>query len=115
MARDYTKIKAWQLADQLVLLVYKVTKKCPKSEVWGLRNYGRRFRKPLEHLKVNFLCRKVWVLKLEVQSEKTSIIDRNVPRKPRLVGGVKGYNVKQEYLSGKPRPVAGELHSKSSE
>jgi hypothetical protein len=33
-----------------------------------------------------------------------------VPRKPRLVGGVKGYNMKRHYLTGKPRPVAGELH-----
>ncbi len=26
MGRDYTKIKAWQLADELALLVYKATK-----------------------------------------------------------------------------------------
>jgi len=42
MARDYTKIKAWQLADQLALLVYKATKKFPKSEVWGLTSQMRR-------------------------------------------------------------------------
>jgi four helix bundle protein len=36
MARDYTKIKAWQLADELALLVYKATKEFPKSEIWGL-------------------------------------------------------------------------------
>ncbi len=36
--------------------------------------------------------------------------DRQVPRKPRLVGGVKGYNAKRNYLSAKRRPVAGELH-----
>jgi hypothetical protein len=35
---------------------------------------------------------------------------RSVPLKPRLVGGVKGYNMKRHYLTGKPRPVAGELH-----
>ena len=35
---------------------------------------------------------------------------RNVPCKPRLVGGVKGHNMKRDYLTGKPRPVAGELH-----
>ncbi len=28
--------------------------------------------------------------------------DRNVPRKPRHVGGVKGHNIKWYYLSGKP-------------
>ena len=37
------------------------------------------------------------------------ILGRNVPRKPRLEGGAKGYDMKGNYLSGKPRPVAGEL------
>ncbi len=41
--------------------------------------------------------------------------DRNVPRKPRPasggIGGVKGHNMKQDYLAGKPRPVAEELHN----
>ncbi len=43
-----------------------------------------------------------------------SFIDRNVPRKPRPamggIGGVKGHNMKRNYLAGKPRPAAGELH-----
>ena len=42
MGRDYTKIKAWQLADKLALLVYKATKKFPKSELWGLTSQMRR-------------------------------------------------------------------------
>ena len=42
MARDYTKIKAWQLADELALLVYKATKGFPKSEIWGLTSQMRR-------------------------------------------------------------------------
>jgi len=42
MGRDYTKIRAWQLADELALLVYKMTKKFPKSEVWGLTSQMRR-------------------------------------------------------------------------
>ena len=42
MARDYRKIKAWQLADQLALLVYNATKKFPKSEVWALTSQMRR-------------------------------------------------------------------------
>jgi four helix bundle protein len=42
MARDYTKIKAWQLADELALLVYRATKEFPKSEVWGLTSQMRR-------------------------------------------------------------------------
>jgi hypothetical protein len=29
---------------------------------------------------------------------------RKVPRKPRLVGGVKGNNIKGNYLTGKPHP-----------
>jgi four helix bundle protein len=42
MARDYTKIRAWQLADELALLTYKATKEFPKSEVWGLTSQMRR-------------------------------------------------------------------------
>jgi four helix bundle protein len=42
MARDYTKIKAWQLADELALIVYKATKEFPKSEMWGLTSQMRR-------------------------------------------------------------------------
>ena len=42
MARDYTKIKAWQLTDKLALLVYKATKEFPKSEIWGLTSQMRR-------------------------------------------------------------------------
>jgi hypothetical protein len=37
-------------------------------------------------------------------------LDRNVPRRPRLVGGVEGHNIKRDHLAGKPRPVGGELH-----
>jgi four helix bundle protein len=42
MARDYTKIKTWQLADELALLVYEGTKGFPKSEAWGLTSQMRR-------------------------------------------------------------------------
>ena len=42
MARDYTKIKAWQFADELALLIYKATKDFPKSESWGLTSQMRR-------------------------------------------------------------------------
>jgi len=38
MIRDYTKIKAYQLA----LSVYKATKKFPKNEIWGLTSQMRR-------------------------------------------------------------------------
>ncbi|GEM_PF-1028740 len=33
-----------------------------------------------------------------------------MPRKPRLVGGVKGAQSKRYFFPGKPRPVAGKLH-----
>ena len=42
MARDYRKMKAWQLADQLALLVYKATERFPNSEVWRLTFQMRR-------------------------------------------------------------------------
>jgi len=42
MARDYTKIKAWQLTDQLALSVYKATERFPKSEILGLTSQMRR-------------------------------------------------------------------------
>jgi hypothetical protein len=40
------------------------------------------------------------------------LFDRGRTRKPRLVGGVKGRNVIKLFLTGKPRPVGGELHYK---
>ncbi len=42
MGRNYTKIKAWQLADELALLIYKATKGFPKSEIWSLTSQMRR-------------------------------------------------------------------------
>jgi hypothetical protein len=50
----------------------------------------------------------------EVKTKKTLVLhltlDRHVPRKPRLVGGAKGHNIKGNYLTGKGYPVGGELH-----
>jgi len=42
MGRDYTKINAWHLTDELALLVYRATKEFPKSEIWGLTSQMRR-------------------------------------------------------------------------
>lgn len=42
MGRDYRKIKAFQLADDLVILIYKYTKKFPKEELFGLTSQTRR-------------------------------------------------------------------------
>jgi len=44
----------------------------------------------------------------------SNLFGRKVPRKPRLVGGVKGHNTKSYYIAGKRRPAAGELHKTKS-
>ena len=40
--RDYTKIKAWQLADDLTVAVYRNTQSFPKEEVYSLTSQIRR-------------------------------------------------------------------------
>ena len=40
--RDYTKIKAWALADDLTVAVYGVTKAFPKEEIYALTSQLRR-------------------------------------------------------------------------
>lgn len=40
--RNYKKIHAWQLADQLVVDVYLLTKQFPKDEIYALTNQLRR-------------------------------------------------------------------------
>jgi four helix bundle protein len=40
--RDYSKIEAWQLADDLAVAVYEQTKSFPKEEVYGLTSQLRR-------------------------------------------------------------------------
>lgn len=42
MARDYNKIKAWQLADELAIKIYKLTQKFPRDEIFGLTSQMRR-------------------------------------------------------------------------
>jgi len=42
MGRDYRKIEAFQLADDLVLLIYKITNNFPKQEVFGVTLQMRR-------------------------------------------------------------------------
>src|SRR2546426_6291919 len=40
--RDYTKIKAWRLADDLTVAVYERTRSFPKEEIYGLTSQLRR-------------------------------------------------------------------------
>lgn len=40
--RDFRKIKAWQLADDLAVAVYEVSKRFPKEEVYGITSQIRR-------------------------------------------------------------------------
>ena len=40
--RDYTKIKAWQLADDLTVAIYRQTSSFPREEVYGLTSQLRR-------------------------------------------------------------------------
>ncbi len=42
MARDFRKIRAWQLADDLTVVVYSATKKFPRDEMYGLVSQLRR-------------------------------------------------------------------------
>lgn len=40
--RDYTKIKAWQLADDLTVAIYTETRSFPREELYGLTSQLRR-------------------------------------------------------------------------
>jgi four helix bundle protein len=42
MARDFKKIKAWQLADDLAVIIYKATETFPRDELYGLTSQLRR-------------------------------------------------------------------------
>ena len=40
--RDHRKLRAFQLADEVVLLIYQKTKQFPKEEIYGLISQMRR-------------------------------------------------------------------------
>jgi four helix bundle protein len=40
--RDHTKLKAFELADEVAMLVYQLTRKFPKEEIYGLTSQMRR-------------------------------------------------------------------------
>ena len=42
MPREFTKIKAWQHADDLCVAIYKLTRQFPKEELYGLTSQLRR-------------------------------------------------------------------------
>ena len=40
--RDHTKLRAFQLADELALSIYRITRQFPKEELFGLTSQMRR-------------------------------------------------------------------------
>jgi four helix bundle protein len=40
--RDHTKLRAFELADEVVLLIYRATMEFPKEEIYGLSSQMRR-------------------------------------------------------------------------
>ena len=40
--RDYRKIEAWRLADDLTIAIYRHTRSFPKEEIYGLTSQLRR-------------------------------------------------------------------------
>ncbi len=40
--RDYTKIDAWRLADDLTVAIYEITRSFPREELFGLSSQIRR-------------------------------------------------------------------------
>ncbi len=40
--RDHNKLRAFELADELAIIIYRITKKFPKEEIYGLTSQMRR-------------------------------------------------------------------------
>lgn len=40
--RDHSKLRAIQLADEIVLLIYRTTNNFPKEEIFGITSQMRR-------------------------------------------------------------------------
>ena len=40
--RDHTKLRAFELADEVVVLIYRATSGFPKEEIYGLTSQMRR-------------------------------------------------------------------------
>jgi four helix bundle protein len=55
--RHFTNLEAWQEAHKLTLLVYKITAKFPKSELYGLTSQLRRAAVSIESCIAEGFCR----------------------------------------------------------
>ncbi len=40
--RDHTKLRAFELADEVAVLIYRITREFPKEEIYGLTSQMRR-------------------------------------------------------------------------
>ena len=40
--RDHTKLRAFEIADEVAILIYRITAKFPKDELYGLASQVRR-------------------------------------------------------------------------
>ena len=40
--RDHTKLRAFELADELAIMIYRITREFPKEEIFGLTARMRR-------------------------------------------------------------------------
>jgi len=40
--RDHTKLRAFELADEVAVLIYRITRKFPREEIYGLTSQMRR-------------------------------------------------------------------------
>ena len=40
--RDHTKLRAFELADEVAILIYRTTRKFPREETYGLTSQMRR-------------------------------------------------------------------------
>ena len=40
--RDHTKLRAFELADEVAILIYRVTRGFPREEIYGLTSQMRR-------------------------------------------------------------------------
>ena len=40
--RDHTKLRAFELADEMAVLIYRATRGFPKEEIYGLTSQMRR-------------------------------------------------------------------------